>query len=141
MAPLLALLPLVGQIFDKVFPDKAKSDEAKLKLLEMQQAGLLAELNSEVQLAVGQLDVNKAEAQNTNVFVSGWRPFVGWIGGLGLAYVAILEPIARFVATVFYHYDGAFPAIDATISLQVLLGMLGLGGLRTFEKLKNVASK
>lgn len=141
MAPLALLMPLVSSVFDKIFPDKAKADEAKLKMLELQRSGDLAELDAEMKVILGQLEVNKAEAQNPNVFVSGWRPFVGWIGGLGLAYVAILEPVARFVATVFYHYDGAFPAIDATISLQVLLGMMGLGGMRTFEKLKNVASK
>lgn len=141
MAPLALLMPLVTSVFDKIFPDKAKADEAKLKLLEMQRAGDLAELDAEMKVVIGQLEVNKVEAASASVFVSGWRPFVGWIGGAGLAYVAILEPVARFIATVFYHYTGEFPAIDSTISLQVLLGMLGLGGMRTFEKLKNVASK
>ena len=90
---------------------------------------------------MAQIDVNKTEAQNANLFVSGWRPFVGWVCGFALFYVAILDPIARFVAQVIYQYTGGFPVIDTTITMQVLFGLLGLGGMRTYEKSKGVASK
>ena len=90
---------------------------------------------------MAQIDVNKMEAQSASLFVSGWRPFVGWVCGFALFYVAILDPIARFVAEVIYSYTGKFPEIDTTITMQVLFGLLGLGGMRTYEKSKGVAAK
>ena len=90
---------------------------------------------------MAQIEVNKAEAASTNLFVSGWRPFVGWVCGFSLFYVAILDPVARFVAQVIFEYTGVFPVIDTTITMQVLFGLLGLGGMRTYEKAKGVASK
>ena len=71
--------------------------------------------------------------------MAGWRPFIGWICGCGLAYVAIVEPLARFAATM-YGYKGTFPIIDTSLTMQVLLGMLGLAGMRTYEKSKGTAS-
>ena len=90
---------------------------------------------------MAQIDVNKMEAQSASLFVSGWRPFVGWVCGFALFYVAILDPVARFVAQVIFEYTGGFPVIDTTITMQVLFGLLGLGGMRTYEKAKGVASK
>lgn len=90
---------------------------------------------------MAQIEVNKQEAQNGKLFVSGWRPFVGWVCGFALLYVSILDPIARFVAEVICDYTGKFPQIDTTITMQVLFGLLGLGGMRTYEKSKGVASK
>ena len=100
-----------------------------------------AEIALVTQSALGQLDINKAEAQNPRLFVSGARPFIIWVCGFALLYAAILDPIARFIAQVIYHYAGPFPVIDTTITLQVLLGLLGLGTMRTAEKFKGVASK
>lgn len=90
---------------------------------------------------MAQIEVDKQEAQSASLFVSGWRPFVGWVCGFALLYAAILDPIARFVAEVIYTYSGKFPEIDTTITMQVLFGLLGLGGMRTYEKIKGVASK
>jgi len=90
---------------------------------------------------MAQIRVNEQEAQSSSLFVSGWRPFVGWVCGFGLFYVSILLPIAEFVAKVGYAYAGGFPEIDTTITMQVLFGMLGLSGMRTYEKSKGVASK
>lgn len=89
---------------------------------------------------MGQLEVNKAEAQSTSLFVAGWRPFVGWTCGFALAYASILYPFMQFVTT-YFGYTGKFPEIDTTITMQVLFGLLGLGGMRTYEKAKGVASK
>ena len=141
MLPFAALIPLVGKVFDQIFPDKAKADEAKLKLLEMQQAGQLAELDSETKLALGQIALNAEDAKNPRLFNSGGRPFILWVCGFAFAYATLLEPLARFVASVYFKYDGEFPAIDTQLTLQVLLGLLGLGGLRSFEKVRGVASK
>lgn len=90
---------------------------------------------------MAQIEVNKVEAQSASLFTSGWRPFVGWICGFALLYVALLDPVARFVAQVLLNYTGGFPVIDTTITMQVLFGMLGMSGMRSFEKSKGVASK
>ena len=135
--PLSALFDLGKSAIDKIWPDPIKRAEELRKLEEMKQRGDLAELNAQVQLLSGQLDINKIEAASNNVFVSGWRPFVGWVCGFGLAYAAIIEPIMRFAATML-DYTGTFPVIDTSITMQVLLGMLGLGAMRTREKEKGV---
>lgn len=89
-----------------------------------------------IQLQVAQIATNTEEAKSTNWWVAGWRPYVGWIGGTSLAYVAIVEPIARFIAQVGFHYAGPFPSIDTTVTMQVLTGILGIGVMRTAEKVK-----
>lgn len=91
-------------------------------------------------LDMAQLAVNTEEAKSSSVFVSGWRPAIGWTCGLGLLYVSVLLPVAQFIAKM-YGYAGSFPEVDTTITMQVLFGMLGLSGMRTYEKTKGVASK
>lgn len=139
--PVTAVLDIGGKVIDRLWPDPAKAAEAKLELFKMQQNGELAQLAAETDLAKGQLEINKVEAASSSLLVSGGRPFIIWVCGFSLLYAAILEPIARFVATVILHYTGGFPAIDTAITLQVLFALLGLGGYRTFEKTKGVASK
>lgn len=126
-------------IVDRVWPDPTKQAEERRKLIKLHQDGKLAELQAEVGLLQGQLRINEKEAEHKSVFVAGWRPFVGWVCGFALAYVTVIEPVARFVATML-GYDGKFPVIDTTITMQVLIGMLGLGVMRTREKEKNVHS-
>lgn len=125
-------------LIDSLYTSDSEKAEAQMKLQELAQKGDLAELNAHVSLLKGQMDINKEEAKG-NWFQAGWRPFVGWACGFGLAYVAILEPIMRFVAQVFFGYGGEFPVIDTTLTMQVLIGMLGLGVYRTREKEKGVA--
>lgn len=139
--PVTAVLDIGGKLIDRLWPDPAQRDAAKLKLFEMNQNGDLAKLAAETDLAKGQLAINQEEAKNPRLFVSGWRPWVGWVSGAAFAYAAILEPVARFVAAVAFGYKGAFPVIDTALTMQVLFGILGLGGLRTWEKQKNVAAK
>ena len=136
--PLSALFDLGKTAIDKIWPDPIKRAEELRKLEELKQAGDLARLQAEVSLMLGQIDVNKTQAQHPSVFVAGARPAVMWIGAFGLAYAAILEPLARFVAAVCFGYEGVFPQLDTTITMQVLFGILGLGAYRTFEKTKDV---
>jgi len=82
--------------------------------------------------------VNKEEAKSEDKFVSRGRPFAIWVGGVGFAYVSIVEPLMRFIATVVYKYAGTFPEIDTTLTLQVLFGLLGLGALRSWDKKNKV---
>ena len=137
MFPLGAILDIGSKLVDKFFPDPAQAEQAKLKLLEMNQNGELAQLAAATDLAKLQIQTNIAEAAG-NWFTAGWRPFIGWICGVSLCYVAIIEPIARFVAQVWFHYTGAFPTINTDLTMQVLLGMLGLGAMRSAEKIKGV---
>ena len=140
MAPAIAaLLPMLGNVFDRLFPDPKDANDAKIKVMEMAQKGELAQLEADVKLASGQLEVNKAEAASSSLWVSGARPFILWICGCALLYSAIVEPMARFVAMVAYGYNGAFPIIDTDITLQLLVGLLGLSGMRSFDKLKGTS--
>ena len=82
--------------------------------------------------------MNAVEAANTNVFVSGWRPFIGWICGIALAYQYVAAPIVMWIALTFGIKLAAPPRIDDTL-WQLVFAMLGMGGLRTFEKIKGVA--
>ncbi|UOF80244.1 holin [Caudoviricetes sp.] len=133
MDPITALLSIGNTLIQRIFPDPAQAAQAQLALLKMQQDGDLAAIS-------GQMDINKVEAASTSIFVSGWRPFCGWVCGFGLGYVAIIEPLARFIAKMS-GYSGDFPSIDTTLTMQILMGMLGMGGLRTMDKIKGVASK
>ena len=121
-----------GALIKHFFPDPAQAAAAEQKMAELEKSGELAKI-------AGQLEINKQEAASSNWFVAGWRPYVGWVCGTGLLYVAIVELIIRFVAQVMFGYKGPFPLIDTSLTMQVLLGMLGLGYLRTSEKKAGVA--
>ena len=136
--PLSALFDLGKTAIEKIWPDPSKRAEELFKLEKLKQDGNLAALQAEVSLMLGQIEINKVEAQHPSVFVAGARPAVMWIGAFGLAYAAVIEPIARFVARVVFEYAGEFPALDTTITMQVLFGILGLGAYRTYEKTKEV---
>lgn len=141
MNPLLlsGLFDVGKGLIERLFPDPAKAEAAKLELLKMQQSGELAELAAATDLAKAQIGVNLEEAKNASLLVSGWRPMVGWVGAFALGYAAILEPFARFIAQVGFQYNGPFPVIDTDITMQVLFGILGLGGYRTIERVKGKA--
>ncbi len=95
------------------------------------------QLDIAAKLAEVQTKINEAEASHRSVFVAGWRPFVGWVCGFGLLYAVLLEPLLRFTFTV-NGWNSTFPAIDTTITMQVLFGMLGLASFRSFEKKNNL---
>jgi hypothetical protein len=135
--PLTAALEVGKTLIEKIWPDPVKQSQEIRKLEELHQKGDLAELNASIKLITGQLEVNKIEAGHRSVFVAGWRSFIGWVCGLGLLYSSMIEPIMRFVAAM-NGYTGEFPEIDTTLTMQVLLGMLGLVAARTHEKVKGV---
>ncbi len=130
-----AIIPAVTTILDKLIPDPAMAADAKLKMLELAQKGELAALDSEMRLALGQLDINKAEA-STDMFRGGWRPAAGWTCALGLFYTFLLRPILPYVINAFGGDVPPMPEIDTDTLMVLLTGMLGLGGLRSYEKLK-----
>lgn len=130
--PLTAALDVGGKLIDRLWPDPATADAAKFELFKLKQSGELSQI-------AGQLEINKVEAANTSVFVSGWRPFVGWVCGGGLVYAFIGQPLLAWSSNIF-HYPIP-PNLDVSTLLTVLGGMLGLGGLRTVEKINGVAAK
>jgi hypothetical protein len=133
MDPISAILNIGNTLINKLFPDPAEAAKAQLALLKMQQDGELAAM-------VAQTDINKVEAASQSIFVAGWRPFCGWVGGAGLAYAAIVEPLMRLLASL-YGYTGNFPAIDTTITMQILFGLLGLGAMRSYDKAAEIKKK
>lgn len=132
--PISLALEIGNKVLDRVFPDPTERAKAQLELLKLEQSGDLAVMTA-------QTDINKIEAGSTNLFVSGWRPFIGWGCGIAFIYSALLEPFLRFIATVIFKYQGLYPAIDTSLTLQILLGLLGLAGMRSWEKKEGVASK
>ena len=132
------LIPALAQIFDKVIPDPQAQADAKLKVMEMAQRGELAVLDADLKLALGQLEVNKVEA-GTDMFRGGWRPAVGWTCVFGLVYQFLMQPLLPWIVTVAGGHVPPLPAIDNETLMLLLTGMLGLGGLRTFERVKGRA--
>jgi hypothetical protein len=129
--PVSALLEISGKVIDRVWPDPAQAAAAKLELIKLQQSGELAQIT-------GQLEINKNEAANPSVFVSGWRPFIGWVCGSACAWNWIGLPVAKALA-VFYEHPFPISPADLSEMMPVLIGLLGLGGLRTVEKIQGVA--
>jgi Holin of 3TMs, for gene-transfer release len=115
---------LIKDGIDKIWPDHTEQDKAQAALL-------LTALQ-------GQLDTNRAEAANPNIFVAGWRPFIGWVCGIGFA-IAALGPLLEWGSALFGHAI-KFPPIDLSVMMPLLFGMLGLGGMRTAEKINGVNS-
>jgi len=122
-----ALLDVARTVFDRVFEDPAKRAAAELELLRLHQSGELA-----------QLEVNRTEAGSGSLFVAGWRPFVGWVCGAALAGQFVLSPVALWVSQIAGHPFPPPPSLDAVL-WELLFGMLGMGTLRTVEKLKGRA--
>lgn len=139
--PLSAMFDLGKTAIEKIWPDPSKRANELFRLEQLKQQGDLALMKAQVDLLLGQIEVNKIEAQSSSLFVAGWRPFAGWIGGVAFAYASVIEPIARFVSKVGFGYQGNFPEINTELTIQVLLGMLGLGLMRSFDKTKGTDTK
>lgn len=140
MDPITILMGLGSKVIDKIWPDPVQRDAAKLELLKLQQSGELAQLTADTNLMIEQIKVNQAEAANPSVFVSGWRPAIGWVCGAACGWNWIGLPVVKLALEIYGHPINLAPA-DLTEMLPVLMGMLGLGGLRTIEKLQGRASK
>jgi len=139
MNPLVisGLFSAAQSLIERFFPDPEKKAAAQLELLKMQQNGDLAQLAAVTDLAKLQIQVNIEEAKSTNWFVAGARPFIMWTCGFALAYADLIEPLSRFVAKVWFGYAGDFPVIDTDLTMQILMGILGLGAYRSAEKIKS----
>ena len=135
MSAWLALLPAVSDLLDKLIPDVHAREKAKLELLKAERETDLEELRLALSADAMQADINKNEATHRTLFVAGWRPFIGWVCGIAFAYHFIVQPILAF-AIINNGGTVTLPAFDIDALFTVLMGMLGLGGLRTIEKIK-----
>lgn len=126
-----ALIGPVTGLLDKFIEDK----DQKAKLAH--DLSTMAERHAQ-ELAKGQLAINAEEAKSRNIFVAGWRPFVGWTCGLALFVHFLAIPIADVVMAYIGYEPPNYPAFDMNTLMTVLLGMLGLGGMRSFEKFKGL---
>lgn len=131
-----SVVGIAGKVLDKIFPDPIAQAAARLELLKLQESGELEAMANDVKLAQMQADTNIQEAKSTSIFIAGWRPFVGWICGVGFG-IQVLGPLLQWTAAIFGK-SVVFPAMDFSVMGPMLAGMLGLGGMRTFEKWKNV---
>jgi hypothetical protein len=130
--PITAVLSIGESLIDKLIPDKTAAAAAKASLLAMQTQGELAQI-------AGQLDVDKTEAASQSIFVAGWRPAVGWTCAFGLAYQYIISPLGTWIAALLHHPVAA-PSLDLGSLMTLLLGMLGMGALRSYDKTQGVAN-
>lgn len=133
-----SIVGVAGKVLDKIFPDPIAQASARLELLKLQQSGELEILANEVKLAQMQANVNIEEAKSSSVFVSGWRPAVGWTCAGGLFYQLLFRPIFGWVMQNWLHWNSP-PSLELDTLMTLLFGMLGLGGYRTYEKVKGKA--
>lgn len=123
--PITAGLDIVNSAINKIWPDKSEQEKQQLA--------------AAVLIIQGQLDINKTEAASPSIFVSGWRPFIGWVCGTACAWNWVGISIAKFIALTFFATKIDVSPAELSEMMPILLGMLGLGGLRTVEKIKGVA--
>jgi hypothetical protein len=128
-----SILDIGTKLIDKLIPDPKAKAEALLKLQELEQSGDLA-------VIAGQNKINEIEAASSNLFVSGWRPFIGWVCGSALAFQLVLGPLVVWGSALLKR-PVDLPIMQTELLTTLLVGMLGLGGMRTVEKLNKVATK
>lgn len=117
---------LATTVISRLFPDKTAQEQAQL-------AEALAEMQ-------GQLDANKAEAASNSLFVAGWRPAVGWVCAVGFGVQFAIGPIVQWAATLISGHTVTLPAMDVATMMPLMLTLLGMGGMRSWEKGKGVAN-
>jgi hypothetical protein len=134
-AVVASVAKIASQVIERVWPDPAQQAEAQRRLFELQQTGELAHLTAATDLAKLQAQTNIEEAKHQNVFISGWRPAVGWICASGLGYQVLARPLLGWVMENLFDWTMP-PDLEMDTLMTLLFGMLGLGGYRTYEKVK-----
>ena len=144
--PISAAFDLGKTAIEKIWPDANKRAEELRKLEELRQAGDLANLNAHVQLMLGQIETNKVEAAHKSLFVAGWRPFVGWVGGIALAWQFVLYPMLLWGWSIA-EASGKIPAgvahppvLETGALFSIITGMLGIGAMRSADKRAGVST-
>ena len=130
MIPVLSILEIGAKLLDKVIPDKDAREKAQAELIKAAQ-------DQDFQLALAQIKVNEEEAKSENIFKSGWRPSIGWTCSVSFMLHFVAFPIVDKIMVSLGHQALAIP-FDMTTLMTVLGGLLGIGGLRTYEKVKGI---
>jgi hypothetical protein len=130
----LALIPAVSDLLDRIIPDPQAREAAKLALANEENAAAMQKLQMALQEDQAQTQINAVEAQNGDLFVSGWRPFIGWVCGVAFAYHFVVQPLLAFIIANSGR-EVHLPVFQMEELSTVLMGLLGLGGLRTLEKI------
>jgi len=139
--PFTAAFDMGKLAIEKIWPDANKRAEELRKLEELKQKGDLAELNAHVQLMLAQINVNAEQAKSNSMFVAGSRPFIIWICGFGLAFQYLVHPLFTWIWAFSDAIGDAPPAMDLSVMMPLLLGLLGLGSMRSFDKKNYVDTK
>lgn len=126
------ILPAVTDVIGRFLPEDKEAKAKAEREIEAQLTTHLAKID------LAQLDINKTEAAHRSIFVAGWRPFIGWSCGVALSWTYVVMPITQFILAQTGHLVD-LPAMNMNEMMPVLMGMLGLGGLRSFEKYKKVS--
>ena len=137
--PITAALDVASKIIDKIWPNAEDAAKAKLEMIKLQQAGEFKQIEMDYQLAIEQIKVNAVEAASGSLFIGGWRPAVGWVCVVGLAYTFIIQPLMAWGALLYG--KPVPPSLDTVVLMELLLGMLGLAGIRSYDKAKGTAAK
>tara|TARA_R110000868_G_scaffold82465_2_gene232865 strand:+ start:150 stop:542 length:393 start_codon:yes stop_codon:yes gene_type:complete len=126
-----ALLPIISSVIDRIIPDKNGADKAKQEIeLEL--------IKNVTQINLAQAEINQVEASHRSLWVAGWRPCLGWVAALGFAWVFLLQPVAQWLV-VLSGNTIPLPDFQTDALLELTFAMLGLAGLRTYEKQKGLS--
>lgn len=123
--PITAGIDLASGIINRLWPDKSEAERAQLA--------------AAVSIVQGQLDINKEEAKSASIFVAGWRPFIGWVCGFALAYTYIGYPMLIWALSIWKPGIAPPKLVTDNMLYELMFGMLGMAGLRSFDKSKGVA--
>lgn len=127
-----AFLPFLDRVLDMIPNPEARARAKQELTLE------LVRIDAEERMS--QVELNKVEAAHSSIFVAGWRPFIGWVGGVSLAWTFLVHPLITWVATVA-GYTGTFPTLDTDPLMTLVMAMLGVGAMRSFDKVNGVDTK
>ena len=133
---MIALASLVGPIVNK-FVDRIPDGNERARAKEALERELVEAANSAM---LAQTEINAVEAQHKSIFVAGWRPFIGWVCGVGIAWSMVVQPVAQW-AMIAWGDGTELPTIDTSYLMELVTAMLGMSGLRTFEKMRGVARR
>ena len=133
---MIGLASLVGPIVNK-FVDRIPNGNERARAKEALEKELVDAANS---VMLAQTEINAAEAQHKSIFVAGWRPFIGWVCGVGIAWSMVVQPVAQW-AMIAWGDGTELPTIDTSYLMELVTAMLGMSGLRSFEKMRGVARR
>lgn len=142
-----SLFDLGKTAIEKIWPDLVKQAEELRKLEQMRQNGDLAKMKMHVDLMLAQINVNLQEAKHKSVFVSGWRPWIGWVGGFSLAYAGIIHPILLWIWALLQAFEVIPkemippPFVESGTLGSIVTGMLGIGAMRSHDKKHNLQNR